>query len=94
MPNHEPLFDPLLFLDNLDADVRLVGQGEEQRVVVYFWKGTPKKKREQGMQVAKVYDKLLRLQLQDNPPSSVQKLLAHGKIILQSGRYSLPEGFF
>jgi len=85
----EPLFDPFLFLTDLGADVRLVGEGDEKQLKISWWKGVPSHKRQKGLKIAKAFDRLLRLQLASTPPSSVQKLLAHGKIAVKNGRFVL-----
>lgn len=88
----EPLFDPYLFITELGADVRLVGEEGARRVKLSWWKGIPHQKRRQGERVARAYSRLLHLQLQAEPPHSVQKLLAHGKIAVAGGRFVLKDG--
>lgn len=81
--------DPYLYLTDLGADVRLVGQGDSEHVQIRWWKGVPSERRRQGEALAKTYDCLLRLQLASEPPKSVQKLLAQGYITVVGRRYVL-----
>ncbi len=80
-------FDPLQYLNSLRLDVRLDTRG---RIVLDGLNRIPGHKRRQAWQVVKIYDRLLRMQL-DAPSEgmrpSVRKLLAQGRITVQEGRY-------
>ena len=78
------LFDPLLCLENeLRANVGLAPDG---KVKLRFEKGTSPETTKRAWSVVKAYEKLLALQLEEGH-ASVQKLIAHGKIKIVSGKY-------
>ncbi len=83
-----PLFDPLQFLQSqYRLDLSLDSRGNI--VVKGMWSLHPHQKKK-AKAVLRIYDKLLRLQL--NAPSesmrpSVRKLLAQGKIEIRDGIY-------
>lgn len=86
MSFHRSPFDPLQYLNSLRLDVRLDTRG---RIVLDGLNRIPGHKRRQAWQVVKIYDQLLRMQL-DAPKGmrpSVRKLLAQGRITVQEGRY-------
>ena len=87
MSHVRPPFDPLQFLYDLRLDVRL---GRNGKIVLEGMSKIPQERRRQALKVVKVYDKLLRIQL-DAPNEgmrpSVRKLLAQGKIKVEGGRY-------
>lgn len=79
------LFDPLRFLrTELYAEVLIGQEGIELR----FTGRVEAHQRSKAMRLAKFYEKLLRLQI-ENQGASVQKLLGQGKIKLEGGRYYL-----
>ncbi len=85
-------FDPLHFLTfELDLDLNLDSQGNI--VCDDVWRLTAEKQK-QARNVLRIYDRLLRLQL-DAPSEkmrpSVRKLLAQGKIEIRNGQFVLPE---
>ncbi|MBS3779067.1 MAG: hypothetical protein KGY41_01590 [Desulfovermiculus sp.] len=63
------------------------------KILLYGLSGLSAKRRQQAFNVVRVYDKLLRMQL-DSPSRelrpSVNKLLAQGKIVIKNKRYVLP----
>ena len=86
-----PIFDPLRFLEHqLRLKVHLAPNG---KILLYGMGDLSPKRRQQAMKVLKVYDRLLRMQL-DAPKRemrpSVNKLLAQGKIVIKKGKYVLP----
>lgn len=87
MSYHHAPFDPLKYLNSLHLDVRLDQNG---KIVLDGMRNVPGEKRRHVWQMVKTYDKLLRMQL-DAPDkgmrSSVRKLLAHGKIRVEGGKY-------
>jgi hypothetical protein len=88
---HTPIFDPLRFLEkNLRLNVQLASNG---KILLYGLNDLSAKRRQQAFNVVKVYDKLLRMQL-DAPTRelrpSVNKLLAQGKIVIKNKKYVLP----
>ena len=87
MSYHRKLFDPLRYLNSHRLNVRLDQNG---RIVLDGMRDVPGHKRRQVWQVVKEYDKLLRMQLDapcEGMRPSVRKLLAHGKIKVEGGRY-------
>jgi hypothetical protein len=89
--HHTPIFDPLRFLE---VQLRLqVTFGQNGKIMLYGLNDLSAKRRQQAFKVIKVYDKLLRMQLDAPTPQlrpSVNKLLAQGKIIIKKGKYVLP----
>jgi hypothetical protein len=90
-PMHTPIFDPLRFLEQqLRLQVKLAPNG---KILLYGLNELSAKRRQQAFNVVKVYDKLLRMQL-DAPTRelrpSVNKLLAQGKIVIKNKKYVLP----
>jgi hypothetical protein len=88
---HTPIFDPLRFLEQqLRLQVKLAPNG---KILLYGLNELSAKRRQQTFNVVKVYDKLLRMQL-DAPTRelrpSVNKLLAQGKIVIKNKKYVLP----
>jgi len=88
--HHTPIFDPLRFLE---VQLRLqVTVGQNGKIMLYGLNDLSAKRRQQAFKVVKVYDKLLRMQL-DAPTSelrpSVNKLLAQGKIVIKKKKYKL-----
>jgi len=88
---HTPIFDPLRFLE---VQLRLqVTLGRDGKILLHGLNDLSPKRRQQAFNVVKVYDKLLRMQL-DAPTRelrpSVNKLLAQGKIVIKNKRYVLP----
>ncbi|MDZ7761731.1 MAG: hypothetical protein U5L00_15920 [Desulfovermiculus sp.] len=88
---HTSIFDPLRFLErNLRLNVQLASNG---KILLYGLNDLSAKRRQQAFNVLKVYDKLLRMQL-DAPTRelrpSVNKLLAQGKIVIKNKKYVLP----
>jgi ribosome recycling factor len=91
MLRHTQVFDPLRFLEHqLRLEVRL---GQNGKILLYGLNNLSAKRRQQAFKVVKVYDKLLRMQL-DAPRremrTSVNKLLAQGKIVIKNKKYVLP----
>ena len=89
--HHTPIFDPLRFLEvQLRLQVKLDQNG---KILLYGLNDLSAKRRQQAFKVVKVYDKLLRMQL-DAPTRelrpSVNKLLAQGKIVIKNKKYVLP----
>jgi len=89
--HHTPIFDPLRFLEHqLRLQVKLAPNG---KILLYGLNDLSAKRRQQAFNVVKVYDKLLRMQL-DTPTRelrpSVNKLLAQGKIVIKNKKYVLP----
>jgi hypothetical protein len=89
--HHTPIFDPLRFLEHqLRLEVTL---GQNGKILLHGLNDLSPKRRQQAFNVVKVYDKLLRMQL-DAPRRemrpSVNKLLAQGKIVIKNKKYVLP----
>jgi hypothetical protein len=89
--HHTPIFDPLRFLEHqLRLEVTLDQNG---KILMHRLNELSPKQRQQVFKVVKVYDKLLRMQL-DAPTRkmrpSVHKLLAQRKIVIKDGKYVLP----
>ena len=89
--HHTPIFDPLRFLE---VQLRLqVTLGQNGKILLHGLNDLSTKRRQQAFNVVKVYDKLLRMQL-DAPTRelrpSVNKLLAQGKIVIKNKKYVLP----
>jgi hypothetical protein len=89
--HHTPIFDPLRFLEH---QLRLkVTLGQDGKIMLYGLNELSAKRRQQAFKVVKVYDKLLRMQLDAPKPElrpSVNKLLAQGKIVIKNKKYVLP----
>jgi hypothetical protein len=88
--HHTPIFDPLRFLE---VQLRLqVTLGQDGKILLSGLNDLSAKRRQQAFKVVKVYDKLLRMQL-DVPARelrpSVNKLLAQGKIVIKNKKYVL-----
>ncbi|WP_291323056.1 hypothetical protein [Desulfonatronospira sp.] len=85
-------FDPLKFLQSLRLDVELDSKGQ---ITVHGMRFLEPHKAKQARNILKIYDKLLRMQL-DAPSKtmrpSVRKLVALGKVEIRDGQYVLPEG--
>jgi hypothetical protein len=89
--HHTPIFDPLRFLE---VQLRLqVTLGRDGKILLHGLNDLSPKRRQQAFKVVKIYDKLLRMQL-DAPTRelrpSVNKLLAQGKIVIKDKKYVLP----
>jgi len=89
--HHTTIFDPLRFLE---VQLRLqVSLGRDGKILLHGLNDLSPKRRQQAFNVVKVYDKLLRMQL-DAPTRelrpSVNKLLAQGKIVIKNKKYVLP----
>jgi len=89
--HHTPIFDPLRFLE---VQLRLqVTLGRDGKILLHGLNDLSPKRRQQAFKVVKIYDKLLRMQL-DAPTRelrpSVNKLLAQGKIVIKNKKYVLP----
>jgi hypothetical protein len=89
--HHTPIFDPLRFLE---VQLRLqVTLGRDGKILLHGLNDLSPKRRQQAFNVVKVYDKLLRMQL-DAPTRelrlSVNKLLAQGKVVIKNKKYVLP----
>ena len=86
-------FDPLKFLQSLRLDIELDSKGQ---ITVHGMRFLEPHKAKQARNVLKVYDKLLRMQL-DAPSKtmrpSVRKLLALGKVEIKEGQYVIPQWF-
>jgi hypothetical protein len=89
--HHTPIFDPLRFLER---QLRLqVTLGQDGKILLSGLNDLSAKRRQQAFKVVKVYDKLLRMQLDAPKPElrpSVNKLLAQGKIVIKNKKYVLP----
>ena len=89
--HHTPIFDPLRFLE---VQLRLqVTLGQDGKILLSGLNDLSAKRRQQAFKVVKVYDKLLRMQLDASARAlrpSVNKLLAQGKIVIKDGKYVLP----
>lgn len=88
--HHTPIFDPMRFLE---VQLRLqVTLGQNGKIMLHGLNDLSPKRRKQAFNVVKVYDKLLRMQL-DTPTRelrpSVNKLLAQGKIVIKNKKYVL-----
>lgn len=87
MSHVRPPFDPLHFLYGLRLDARLDKNG---RIVLEGTSSILKERRREALKVVKMYEKLLRIQL-DAPNEgmrpSVRKLLAQGKLKMEGVRY-------
>jgi hypothetical protein len=89
--HHTPIFDPLRFLE---VQLRLqVTLGQNGKILLHGLNDLSPKRRQQAFKVVKIYDKLLRMQL-DAPTRelrlSVNKLLAQGKVVIKNKKYVLP----
>jgi hypothetical protein len=89
--HHTPIFDPLRFLE---VQLRLqVTLGRDGKILLHGLNDLSPKRRQQAFKVVKIYDKLLRMQL-DAPTRelrlSVNKLLAQGKVVIKNKKYVLP----
>jgi hypothetical protein len=89
--HHTPIFDPLRFLE---VQLRLqVTLGQNGKILLQGLNDLSAKRRQQAFNVVKVYDKLLRMQLDASTRElrpSVNKLLAQGKIVIKNKKYVLP----
>ena len=86
-----PPFDPLQFLYSLRLDVRI---GKNGKIVLDGMQPLPKERRREALWVVRIYDKLLRMQLEaphEGMRPSVRKLMAQGKIKVEEGRYVMGE---
>lgn len=78
------LFDPLR---RLRVDLRAYASiGQDGGLHIEFQGKVLPHERKKALAIARAYEKLIRLQL-ENGGASVQKLLAQGKIRIESGRY-------